>query len=95
VPLGANGSPAIVPSAIDPGRAQRWWSYSRAGEHGHRWGPGEVILSWSPRDCDLALAEPGRGHVIVSCQAPGCRSRRYKPHHDPQTLTWEPGRAGR
>jgi hypothetical protein len=38
-------------------------NYPRACEHGHRWGPGKVIVSWSPRDCDPAAAEPGCGHL--------------------------------
>jgi len=79
---------------VTSGDLPRWWAYPRACEHGHRWGPGKVIVSWSPCDCDPALAEPGRGHLTVSCRAPGCRSRWHKPPHDPQTHTWEPGRAG-
>jgi len=46
-----------------------------------------VIVSWSPCDCDPALADPsrGRGHLTVSCRAPRCRSRWQQPPHDPAT----------
>jgi hypothetical protein len=75
-------------------RRHGWWKYPEACHHGHPWGPGRVIVSWSPCDCDPAQAEPGRGHLTVSCRTAGCRSRWYQPRHDPATTTWQPGRAG-
>jgi len=46
-----------------------------------------VIVSFMPCGCVPARAvrERGAGHLTVSCQAPGCRSRWYRPDHDPAT----------
>jgi hypothetical protein len=75
-------------------RRPAWWKYPEQCRHGHPWGPGRVIVSWSPCDCAPAQAELGRGHLTVSCRSDGCRSRWYQPRHDPATTSWQPGRAG-
>jgi hypothetical protein len=31
-----------------------------------------------------AEREHGPGHLVVYCQAPGCRSAWYKPRHEPE-----------
>ncbi|HEY2307844.1 MAG TPA: hypothetical protein VGI05_18390 [Streptosporangiaceae bacterium] len=64
-----------------------WWKFPEACAYGHEWGPGRVIVSWMLCDCPPALASSSRsfGHLVVSCQEPGCRSRWYKPRHEPAT----------
>jgi hypothetical protein len=53
---------------------------------GHKWGPGRIIASWMPCECAPAQAERehGPGHLVVYCQAPGCRSVWYRPRHEPE-----------
>ena len=67
-----------------------WWSYPLACAHGHEWAPGRVIVSWTPCDCAQCQVEgkpPKFGHLTVSLPGPGCRSRWYKPRHDPATAS--------
>jgi hypothetical protein len=61
-----------------------WWCYPERCQNGHEWGPGRIILSWMPCDCPPAAAarEHGPGHLVVHCQAPGCRSAWYQPRHE-------------
>jgi hypothetical protein len=40
--------------------------------NGHPWGPGHVTISWAPCDSPAALADPGRGHLVVHCHGAGC-----------------------
>jgi hypothetical protein len=73
-------------------RRPDWWSYPLACPNGHTWAPGLVIVSWSPCDCaavtTVTNGEPPQfGHLIVSCQAPGCMKRWFKPRHDAVTAT--------
>jgi hypothetical protein len=62
-----------------------WWCYPWQCSHGHEWGPGRVIVSWTPCDCQGAKQAGQLGHLTVSCQEPGCGSRWYRPSHDPET----------
>ena len=64
-----------------------WWSYPAACQHGHEWGPGKVIVSWKPCDCQSARDSGKLGHLSVSCQEPGCPSHWYSPRHDAATAT--------
>jgi len=81
----ALGSLACSTGAMREVRRPDWWPYPESCQHGHPWGPGRVIVSWMPCDCGPARAERqrGPGHLTVSCQVPGCRSRWYRPDHDP------------
>src|SRR5215467_8051194 len=67
-----------------------WWPYPPRCQAGHAWGPGRVIVSWSPCDCPGAMTDPGRGHQVVRCGEPGCTSAWYRPRHG-----WPPGPAHR
>jgi hypothetical protein len=55
-----------------------WWCYPQRCSNGHEWGPGLIVVSWSPCDCPPAVAASGggaAGHLAVYCAAsPGCRS---------------------
>jgi hypothetical protein len=56
--------------------------------NGHEWGPGLIVVSWTPCDCPPAVADRGEyagaGHQVVYCNAAeGCRSAWYKPRHEP------------
>jgi hypothetical protein len=64
-----------------------WWSYPSKCSRGHEWGPGKVIVSWTPCDCQPAKDSGQLGHQTVSCQEPGCRCRWYRPRHDPATAS--------
>src|ERR1700685_364388 len=68
---------------VASGDLPRWWAYPRACEHGHRWGPGQVIVGWMPCDCAAAVREPGHGHLWVRCRAAGCREIGYRREHTP------------
>jgi hypothetical protein len=48
-----------------------WWGYPAACQRGHEWGPGKVIVSWKPCDCQSAKDAGKLGHLSVSCQEPG------------------------
>jgi hypothetical protein len=65
-----------------------WWAYPAHCSRGHPWGPGRVIVSWTPCDCDPAIADPsaGQGHLTVRCRAQGCPSLWRRPPHDPATV---------
>ncbi|MHB1430698.1 MAG: hypothetical protein ACYCVZ_01065 [Streptosporangiaceae bacterium] len=58
-----------------------WWQYPSQCPAGHPWGPGLVIVSWSPCDCRGALSHPGRGHQCVRCATAGCTATWYRPRH--------------
>ena len=64
-----------------------WWSFPLQCPAGHQWGPGRVIVSWSPCDCPGALSHPGKGHQCVRCGTRGCTAAWYTPKHG-----WPPGR---
>ena len=68
-----------------------WWTYPVHCQHGHPWGPGRVIVAWSPCDCAPARAQQlkGPGHLTVRCRAEGCTSIWYKPRHDRASATWD------
>jgi len=53
-------------------------------------GPGNVIVSWMPCDCEPANDSGHLGHLTVSCQADGCDSRWYRPRHDTATASATP-----
>jgi hypothetical protein len=60
------------------------WCYPQRCANGHEWGPGLIIVSWTPCDCSPAVAAHGEysgaGHLTIYCQAsPGCRSVWYRP----------------
>lgn len=61
-----------------------WWNYPRTCPAGHAWGPGRVLVGWTPCNCPPALAaQPkGAGHLTVRCDSPGCTARWYKPRHE-------------
>jgi DNA-binding transcriptional MocR family regulator len=44
-----------------------------------------IIVAWQPCECGPAAAERehGPGHLVVHCQAPGCRSAWYRPRCEP------------
>jgi len=54
--------PAVLPE---------WWCFPVRCQAGHAWGPGRVIVSWSPCDCPPAVARQpkGPGHRTVRCNA--------------------------
>src|SRR5215472_14059044 len=58
-----------------------WWPFPGQCPAGHQWGPGRVIVSWSPCDCPGALTNPGRGHQCVRCGTRGCTATWYTPMH--------------
>jgi hypothetical protein len=64
-----------------------WWIYPTKCGNGHAWGPGKVIVSWLPCQCDPAReAQPrGSGHRTVACHVPGCGFEVCEPPHDPAT----------
>jgi len=65
-----------------------WWCYPVKCSRGHEWGPGKVIVSWKPCDCQSAKDSGKLGHLMVSCQElGGCPSRWYSPRHDSATAT--------
>lgn len=54
---------------------RNWQEQSRLPSHcrqGHPWGPDQVTVGWAPCDCPVALADSGRGHLIVRCRHAGC-----------------------
>jgi hypothetical protein len=55
-----------------------WWSYPLKWSHEHRWGPGRVIVSWTP-----CLCAGGDGHLRVHCAEPECPSVWCQPPHIP------------
>jgi hypothetical protein len=61
-----------------------WRTYPTQCERGHPWGPGRVIVSWMPCQCEPArAAQPrGSGHRTITCRT-GCESVVYEPRHDP------------
>ena len=70
-------------------RRPDWWSryYPLECQHGHPWGPGRIIVSWTLCDCPSAVAAQTTGpagHVTVHCATPRCRSVWYKPRHEPE-----------
>jgi hypothetical protein len=69
-------------------RLPYWWTYPTACENGHPWGPGKVIVSWQPCECDPARKAQSRGpgHRVVECRTKGCKSERwFDPVHDEST----------
>lgn len=60
-----------------------WWPYPAQCPAAHRWGPGLVIVSWTPCECPGALTHPGKGHQTVHCGTPGCTAAWYQPRHRP------------
>src|SRR5258707_3853810 len=74
-------------------RRPDWWAYPTECQHGHPWGPGRVLVGWSPCDCAPARAERprGPGHLTVLCRTEGCTSVWYKPRHDKASRTWGAG----
>jgi hypothetical protein len=64
-----------------------WWTYPKYCGRGHAWGPGRVLVSWMPCQCDPAREAQlrGSGHRLVECRAPGCGWTDYEPRHDPAT----------
>jgi hypothetical protein len=63
----------IVPMGV---RRPDWWCYPERRANGHDWAPGQIVVSWMPCECRPAAAarEHGPGHLVIYCQAPGCRS---------------------
>lgn len=59
----------------------QWWRYPVQCPAGHPWGPGRVIVGWSPCDCPGAFQHPGQGHLWVRCGTQGCSAIWYKPRH--------------
>jgi hypothetical protein len=53
-------------------RRPSWWCYPERCATGHEWGPGLIIVSWSPCDCPPAVAERGvySGAGTWRCTAP-------------------------
>ncbi|HUZ38137.1 MAG TPA: hypothetical protein VMV17_17585 [Streptosporangiaceae bacterium] len=66
-----------------------WWRYPERCANGHEWGPGLIIVGWSPFRCEPALVARGSvggaGHRVVHCGTEGRRSTWYVPRHDPDT----------
>ena len=58
-----------------------WWAYPLRCREGHPWGPGRVVVGWTPCPC---AGNSGRGHLTVACAAPGCDERWYEPPHAPR-----------
>lgn len=59
----------------------RLWPYPAQCRNGHAWGPGLVIVGWTP--CQCAEQGRGAGHQTVRCGVPGCRSVWHMPPHIP------------
>lgn len=68
-----------------------WWNYPTKCEAGHEWAPGLVVVAWHPCDCPRAIAQPGRGHLVVRCGTPGCTSAWFKPRCGPVIKRNDPG----
>lgn len=64
-----------------------WWTYPKYCGQSHRWGPGRVIVSWTPCQCRPAreAQAKGSGHRLVECRTPGCGWVDYEPLHDEST----------
>jgi hypothetical protein len=64
-----------------------WWIYPKYCGHGHPWGPGRVIVSWTPCQCQPAreAQAKGSGHRLIECRTPGCGWVDYEPLHDEST----------
>jgi hypothetical protein len=62
-----------------------WWTDPEHCGNGHPWGPGRVLLSWMPCQCDPARKARPRspGHRVIACRAPGCEWTVHHPPHDP------------
>jgi hypothetical protein len=77
----------VLVSSVSRSDLPDWWAYPEECAHGHPWGPGKVIVSWTPCMCTPALTRQARGpgHRTVSCRADGCTSTWYSPRHDPGT----------
>lgn len=62
----------------------KWWKYP-TDPAGRPWGPGRVVVGWTPCDCAAALGEAaacrGQGHLRVNCRTDGCTATWYKPRH--------------
>jgi hypothetical protein len=58
------------------GRRPDWWCYPERRANGHDWAPGRIVVPWMPRERRPAAAarEHDPGHLVIYCQAPGCRS---------------------
>src|SRR5258706_456627 len=63
----------------EPTRPQ-WWPYPAQCPAGHPWGPGLVIVSWTPCACPGALTHPGLGHQCLRCGTAGCTAAWYQPN---------------
>lgn len=55
-----------------------WWDYPLGCRNGHPWGPGRVLVSWTPCPCGGDL-----GHSRVHCATLGCQETWYEPPHAP------------
>jgi len=66
-------------------RLPAWWDYPAQCERRHPWGPGLVLVGWKSCNCPPVLEAGGpAGHTVVYCRAEGCRSRWYRPRHEPE-----------
>ena len=52
------------------------WPYPVACREGHEWGPGAIIVGWTPCPC-----AGGLGHQVVRCGTAGCREAWHNPPH--------------
>lgn len=62
---------------MPPVRLPDWWTYPAECPAGHPWGPGRVIVAFTPCAC-----KGGAGHTRVHCGTKGCREVWYDPPHD-------------
>ena len=71
-----------------------WWNYPLSCRNSHPWGPGRVLVSWTP--CPCGGGGPGAGHQQVHCAELGCRETWYEPPHAPDAdLLGQKGDAAR
>lgn len=56
-------------------RRPDWWWYPERCEHGHEWGPGRVLVSFTRCGCPAIQAAYGEtgglGHLTVECRGAG------------------------
>jgi hypothetical protein len=76
--------PCVLVDRVSTRPVPAWWDYPRECDRGHLWGPGLVIISWTPCGCAGAATQQPPGHRTVSCAAEGCRSTWYRPRHEGQ-----------
>lgn len=53
---------------------------------GHPWGPGQILVGWTPCLCPNAAAN-GKGHHWVRCETAGCGEVWTDPPHAPEAGT--------